>query len=858
MCREVYLRLPEGSKHRSCVESVTAYLGGGQRAQLSAASAALREASDEERDPWDGYLLRVSYLSLAHVGRLAVAGVLRQYDTMFPSGYIDRLISDSPMLLPSQFEAISKHGLLTNQENLLIALPTGTGKTLLGELALLRSLGQRPGLVCYIAPYVALGRQVADKIARHTPRSVRVHRLVGGYQEPEPLDPENYSEVVVATPERFDAIVRLRSDLLSKIRCVVFDEAHMIGNGQRGIRLEGLLTRLRLADVRGHQVPRFILLSAVLANADALATWIGTSPEHVIRGTWQPSAKRLLRWTEDGMLRMHAGDDPLRSTPLEVLGETQLPWPNKHFYSSSNFGANRTQEPLALGNLAFLAEFEYSQYRQPVLCVCSTRPKTRHLADQIARRFAILEPAPKPIKAVTDLIDRKHQYLRPLREALKRGVAYHNSSLPHDVREGIERAVEERALKVVAATTTLAEGVDLPFRVTIVADWLMFDGERVRPMESLLFKNIAGRCGRAGQFTEGDTIIFDNPIGDPRLTAPYRRSVLQQGIFFPHSRPMLTSAIGRLPLQSAVAALGSQLLPAIRENPGVAELASSFYLRSFANQADEAGVVARRVGLAYDEILDDTDGRPLAVAASPVRLTKFGEAASSSGLSPSTARRLRQALGTLGDGQGGRSSLVTISAALLKSLGDVAEQSNPDLRKAVQRPRSVPVVRMNELEAVLSRWFSGEPIDDIFAQLPSNLRSSRRPTLQAWLQGVIEESTWTDHFAKFYDFMDNCIEFFLPWVLRSARGLAELDSLPDRPWNDWARFAELGVDSIWAVLLLEEGLVSERALARRVGKRLDDLPIVSEHTVGEVLFEEVGIGRTAAENVLELYGQWDN
>ena len=73
--------------------------------------------------------------------------------------------------------------------------------------------------------------------------------------------------------------------------------------------------------------------------------------------------------------------------------------------------------------------------------------------------------------------------------------------------------MEHRALKVVAATTTLAEGVDLPFRVTILADWLTFDGDKSRPMESLLFKNIAGRCGRAGQFTEGDTIIFDNPVG---------------------------------------------------------------------------------------------------------------------------------------------------------------------------------------------------------------------------------------------------------------------------------------------------------------------------------------------------------
>ena len=61
-----------------------------------------------------------------------------------------------------------------------------------------------------------------------------------------------------------------------------------------------------------------------------------------------------------------------------------------------------------------------------MLCVCSTRPKTRYLADQIARRFAPLEPLPQPIKNIIDLIDQSYPYLRPLKEALQRGVAYHN------------------------------------------------------------------------------------------------------------------------------------------------------------------------------------------------------------------------------------------------------------------------------------------------------------------------------------------------------------------------------------------------------------------------------------------------
>ena len=842
LSREVFPTLPEGSRHRACIESIVAFLARGDDKDVTAASDALEGAMREEFGAWEGYLLRLSRLSLLHARRLSVARMLLRDDTRFPNGYLDRLVSDSPVLLPSQYEAIMKPGFLAPDQNLLIALPTGTGKTLLGELALLSSLEREPGLVCYVAPYVALGRQVAEKISRHTPTNVRVHRLVGEYQEPEHLDPENRPEVVIATPERFDAILRLRPDLFPTIRCVVFDEAHIVGNDQRGIRLEGVITRLRLAALRGPQVPRFVLLSAVLSNADALAKWIGIESTNVIRGTWRPSAKRLLRWTEDGRLRLHSGDDPLRNNPSEVLGSTLLPWPNRAFYRARHFGSIKKQEPEALKNIAFLADLEYERYQQPILCVCSTRPKTRHLAHQIGQRFESIESLPKPIKSITDMIAQKYPYLRPLKETLQRGVAYHNSSLPHDVREGIERAVENRVLKVVAATTTLAEGVDLPFRVTILADWLTFDGDKSRPMESLLFKNIAGRCGRAGQFTEGDTIIFDNPVGDALLTSPARRPNLQEKIFFSVFQPVLTSAISRLDRQVAVATVGTQLLAAIRENHDVDNIASAFRKLSFVYQTDDAQEAGARIDLAYNDILDDSDGHPLAIAASPAHLTSFGEAASISGLSPATSRRLRTALRESSDRGSSREDMIAISLVLLKSLAEVTEQRNPDLRKAIANPKSRPVVRLDELEIVLNRWLAGEPIETIFAALPTNQRSKRHPALQTWLQGVPEDSTWTDQFAKFSDFISNCLEFFLPWVLRAAEPLEGIDGRLERPWSQWADFVEFGVDNYWAAKLVAAEMVTERPVAREIGQRIeasvsDNIPTMEQiqHILNEVM-----------------------
>ena len=834
MSREVLPELPSGSKCKACIENVASYLARGEEEEFNTAADLLQEAIYEEADAWESYLLSLSRLSLDHAGRLATAKVLKEAASRLPHGYLDRLVSDSPMLLPSQYEAIIDHGVLAPDQNLLITLPTGTGKTLLGELALLSSLGREHGIVCYIAPYVALGRQVAEKVALRTPDNVRVHRLVGGYRAPDSIDPENYQEVVISTPERFDAVLRLRPDLLSAIRCVVFDEAHMVGNGQRGVRLEGIITRLRLAARQDRQVPRFVFLSAVVSNADALANWIGISPSNIVSGTWRPSAKRLLRWTEDGKLRLHAGNDPLRGIPSEVLGETLLPWPKKDFYPATHYGSVRSQEPGAMENVAFLASYQHGRHKQPVLCVCSTRPRTIQLANFIAQHFAPIEPLPQPIKVITDRIDQKYKYLRPLKDALQRGVAYHNSSLPHDVREGIERAVEYRTLRVVAATTTLAEGVDLPFRVTILADWLVFDGEKNSPMDSLLFKNIAGRCGRAGQFTEGDTVIFDNPVGDRQWTTPSRRSVFQDNIFFAKSQPALTTAIDRLDRRNSVASVGSQMLAAIAENPNDDDLASSFLKHSFAKHTHNADSAADRMLLAYKEILAPVDDQPLAIAASPVQLTQFGEAANHGGLSPGTARKLRNALREITERGSSRADLVAISVFLLESLADVPEQGNSDLRRAAANPRSRPVVKLDELELVLDMWLAGEPIEIIFAELPTNKRSKRRPDVKMWLQGISEESTWTDWFAKFCDFINNCLEFFLPWLLRASLPLAEIDDQKDRPWREWARFIELGVDSTWGSLLLDEEVIIDRSVAVQVGRRLDALGNESAPTVEHV------------------------
>ena len=133
LSREVLPSLPVGSKYKACIENVTAFLARGGEEHFSTAAKLLQEATYEEAGAWESYLLRLSRLSLAHAGRLATAKVLGSDDSKFPLGYLNLLLDDSPLLLPSQYEAIVEHEVLAPNENLLITLPAGTGKTLLGN-----------------------------------------------------------------------------------------------------------------------------------------------------------------------------------------------------------------------------------------------------------------------------------------------------------------------------------------------------------------------------------------------------------------------------------------------------------------------------------------------------------------------------------------------------------------------------------------------------------------------------------------------------------------------------------------------------------------------------------------------------
>jgi len=759
-------------------------------------------------------LMRSARVSLEHIISLSIPAVLEPYKQRFPSDFIHRLTASGlKVLLPPQLLAIQKFELLRGDKDVVLNLPTSTGKTLLGELFLINALDQKPGIVCYIAPYVAIVRQVADSMKRHSPKAFRVIRMTGSYKDAGKLAPDIESTIVVATPERFDAMLRTRPDLVSHIRAVVFDEAHLLESGSRGIRLEGLITRLKMIQ-KGNSILRLMLMSGVISNGEQLQEWLGTPKTTLIVNDWKPTSRRTAIWTRSG-LTWYVGTDKVRRTNQRSdtpYGSANWPWPNNMFYSVKHYGQKVAQQPSFHQNIAYLVNVLQNEFAGPVLAVCGSRSSARGLSRTVADRFSKHADKIGPIGDLILLLQNKYPHLRTLAYCLEKRIAYHVATLPSEVKELIEDAVKSHQIDFVASTTTLAEGVDLPFRFTFIVDWLTWGGSKEKPMAGSLFKNIAGRCGRAGSLTEGDTVIIDNPLCAAPFDSYEARCQLFSKLYLSDELPAMKSSMGVFELDESIAAsLASQFIAAIPENPTTENLAQVFFENTLIKyENDEPEKVQKLFSNIVDFIAGDQQ-EPFAVASSPLKLTQLGMASNNTGFSPRSCREIVNFLRA----ETIPTDLALAAEQLLSTFFELPEQSNSDLRKVFNGTNNRFCVKSNDIETLLKQWIGGMRTENMFALLPFSKRSKRAQPITNWIIGVDADSShWDAEFDNFADLVSGVFQTFLPWLLRACDFLAVV--APDqeaRPWRNWANYMEFGVNSIWAVEALKLSIPADRLIA---------------------------------------------
>jgi helicase len=340
-------------------------------------------------------------------------------------------------------------------------------------------------------------------------------------------------------------------------------------------------------------------------------------------------------------------------------------------------------------------------------------------------------------------------------------------------------------------------------------------------MSPLLFRNIAGRCGRAGRQTEGDTIIFDNPVGDPGFTFDPNRGTLLRKLFVEDISLQVQSVFevtkaGSDFSEDVVSTIASQFLAAIPENPDQDDLVSAFcgslYWATAHDQKSKAQNVVKSVA---SSILDGSKGA-LAVAASPFKLTEFGNAAVTSGFSPSSCRAIMKLFSDASP----PAEWPALIGLLIVELGQLPEQPNRSWRKEVEKPNRSCRVKTSDAAFVVEGWLSGKALLDIFVDLPGVKKSKSKVSVSEWLEGLDEPVQWDEDFDTFVDWVNTVIMSFGSWLMRSCSELsAQADGWAAKvDWDQLSDFCECGVDTTWAVKAVRDGAPAGREVLAVLGR----------------------------------------
>ena len=477
-------------------------------------------------------------------------------------------------LWPSQIKVLES-GFLDSNNSAVVRLPTSGGKTRLAEMAIIETLQRHSKAKCvFVAPYRALASEVERSMGSVlNDLGYRVSSVIGSYESDEF---EEFllqtADLLILTPEKLDLVLRLRPDISDQIKLVVLDEVHIMDDENRGIKFELLLSRMK------NRLPtsRFLVMSAVVPDStlEDFAMWLADSPDRSIKSDWRPTIQRRARFEWSGMTGVIRFERNLEMPDLDAFIPGALQRREYSFINPDTQRRRVRQYPKSekVDTAAELA-YVFSE-RGPVLVFC-TQPNWVEsvcraiLNKSIQYRQLIEDPIhPHFVSAVpTRSLELAREWLGEehiATQALSQGVAPHHGRLPNVVREAIEVDCRAGRYKVIVATNTLAQGVNLPVRTVIIHSIWRADEEGRRSRIPLRdYWNIAGRAGRAGQETEGLVIHITLNTLDMRDFRHYSNLGNLEpvsGALFQLLQQLVSSRISNESIENAAATLDPEIL----------------------------------------------------------------------------------------------------------------------------------------------------------------------------------------------------------------------------------------------------------------------------------------------------------
>lgn len=415
-------------------------------------------------------------------------------------------------LLPPQREALQEEGLLDPANRAVVVdMPTSGGKTILAEFRILQALNQfdaDKGWVAYVAPTRALVAQITRRLREDFgPIGIQVEHLtsaveIDSFEDAilEAKDGVLPFHILVATPEKLQLVIRNKK-ISRPLSLIIMDEAHNIEDEDRGLRIELLLATIK----RDCSYAYFLLMMPYVPNASDLVRWLAPEAGKTISlGTsaWQPNECMV------GMFscKQENGVRGNWSLDFETLVTTR-----NTIYLQGHHQVG-TDKPLdipysrvahSLTNQAGAMAKVFSE-KGTSIAIARTIRDTWSLARTIARNLESFSNIPPEISLVQRFLATEISPNFELITLLNVGVAVHHSGLSEETRSLVEWLAEIGKLRVLCATTTLAQGINFPVSSVFLASrYLPTRDSRSKEMSKRSFWNLAGRAGRLDQGSVG-------------------------------------------------------------------------------------------------------------------------------------------------------------------------------------------------------------------------------------------------------------------------------------------------------------------------------------------------------------------
>ncbi|KAI3955130.1 hypothetical protein MKX01_034159 [Papaver californicum] len=369
------------------------------------------------------------------------------------------------------------HVLYHTDNSVLLGAPTGSGKTISAELAMLHLFNTQPDMkVIYIAPLKAIVRErMKDWRTRLVSQlGKKMVEMTGDYTPD--LMALTSADIIISTPEKWDGISRNwhSRSYVTKVGLLILDEIHLLG-ADRGPILEVIVSRMRYISSQTERAVRFVGLSTALANACDLADWLGVGDVGLFN--FKPS---------------------VRPVPLEVHIQG---YPGKFYCPRMN----------SMNKPAYAAICTHSPTK-PVLIFVSSRRQTRLTALDLIQFAAsdehpiqFLNMAEEPLQMVLSQVTDQN-----LRHTLQFGIGLHHAGLNDKDRSLVEELFANNKIQVLVCTSTLAWGVNLPAHLVIIKGTEFYDGKAKRyvdfPITDIL--QMMGRAGRPQFDQHGKAVIL--------------------------------------------------------------------------------------------------------------------------------------------------------------------------------------------------------------------------------------------------------------------------------------------------------------------------------------------------------------